>query len=97
MPSAGKTLSFLLRRRIIRPPPILLKYAGVKTWSAFARGAAVRSIQETNGSFLIAGYRTRHKEYWEKDPGQKTSFPSATTVHEVVERIIAILQDAARK
>jgi hypothetical protein len=29
------------------PPPILLKYAGVKTWAAFARGAAVWSIQET--------------------------------------------------
>jgi len=75
----------------------LLKYAGVKTWSAFALGAAVWSIQETNGRFLIAGYRTHHKGYWEKDPGQKTSFPSRTTVHDVVERMIAILQDAAQK
>jgi hypothetical protein len=79
------------------PPPILLKYAGVKTWSAFARSAAVWSIQETDGSFLIAGYRIHHKGYWEKDPGQKTSFPSGTTVHGVVKRMIAILQEAARK
>jgi hypothetical protein len=39
------------------PPPILLKYAGVKTWSAFARNAAVWSIQETDGNFLISGHR----------------------------------------
>ena len=39
------------------PPPVLLKYAGVKTWSAFARSAAVWSIQETDGNFLISGHR----------------------------------------
>src|ERR1700751_4039882 len=39
------------------PPPVLLKYAGVKTWSAFARGAATWSIDETDGKFQIIGYR----------------------------------------
>jgi hypothetical protein len=39
------------------PPPVLLKYAGVKTWSAFARNAAVWSIEETDVNFLIVGYR----------------------------------------
>jgi hypothetical protein len=77
------------------PPPILLKYAGVKSWSAFARNAAVWSIQETNGNFLISGHRTHHKGYWEEDPDQKTSFPPGSTVHDVVERMIAILQEAA--
>jgi hypothetical protein len=79
------------------PPPILLKYAGVKTWAAFARGAAVWSIQETDGNFLIAGYQSHRKGYWEKDRRQETSFPPGSTVHDVVERMIAILQGAAQK
>jgi hypothetical protein len=79
------------------PPPILLKYAGVKSWSAFARGAAVWSIEETDGNFFVAGYQTHHKGYWEEDPHQKTGFAPGSTLHEVVERVIAILQDAAQK
>jgi hypothetical protein len=79
------------------PPPILLEYAGVKTWSAFARSAAVWSIQETDGNFLIAGYQTHRKGYWEEDPDQKTSFPPGSTVHDVVEPMIAILQGAGQK
>jgi len=79
------------------PPPVLLKYAGVKTWSAFARDASVWSIEEIDGDYLIAGYRTHHKGYWEEDPNQKTNFPPGTAVGDVIDRIIAILQDAARK
>ena len=79
------------------PPPVLLKYAGVKTWSAFARNAAVWSIEETDGNFLIVGYRTHRKGYWEEDARQKTSFPLGSTVHDTVERMIAILQGAAQK
>jgi hypothetical protein len=78
------------------PPPILLKYAGVKTWSAFARNASVWSIEETDGSHEIVGYRTHPKGYWEQDPAQRTVFPAGSTIDEVVERMIAILQDAAR-
>src|ERR1700761_6481684 len=37
------------------PPPVLLKYAGVKTWSNFARGASVWSIEEIEGSYRIVG------------------------------------------
>jgi hypothetical protein len=79
------------------PPPVLLKYAGVKTWSAFARNAAVWSIEETDVNFLIVGYRTHRKGYWEEDARQKTSFPLGSTVHDIVERMIAILQGAAQK
>ena len=77
------------------PPPVLLKYAGVKTWSAFARGAAVWSIEETDGNFLIVGYRTIAKDIGRKTV--KDQLSTGSTVHEVVERMIAILQDAARK
>jgi hypothetical protein len=75
------------------PPPVLLKYAGVKTWSAFARGAAVWSIEETGGNYQIVGYRTHRNGYWEKDPDQKIELPPGSTVDQVIDRMIAILQE----
>ena len=79
------------------PAPILLKYAGVRSWSAFARDASLWSIEEEGGVFQIVGYRKHLKGYWEQDPGQKTHFPAGSTVDEVVDRMIVILRDAARK
>jgi hypothetical protein len=79
------------------PPPVLLKYSGAKTWSAFARGASTWSIKEKDGDYEIAGYRTHAKGYWEEDPEQKINFPPGSTVDQVINRMITILQDAARK
>jgi hypothetical protein len=79
------------------PPPVLLKYAGVKTWSAFTRGASGWSIEEKDGEHQIVGHRTHRDGYWVEDSDQKTDFPPDTTVDEVVARMIAILQDAAGK
>jgi hypothetical protein len=77
------------------PPPVLLKYAGVKTWSAFARGTSIWSIEEEHGKYQIVGYRTHAKGYWVEDPEQIVKFPAETTVKSVIDRMIAILQDAA--
>jgi hypothetical protein len=77
------------------PPPVLLKYAGVKTWSAFSRGTSVWSINEKDGAYQIIGYRTHAKGYWAEDTDQIMDFPPGTTIDDVIERMIAILQDAA--
>lgn len=79
------------------PPPVLLKYAGVKTWSAFARGAAQWSIKEKDERYQIVGHRTHRDGYWVEDSDQTTDFPPGATVDDVVERMITILQGAARK
>ncbi len=78
------------------PPPVVLKYAGVKSWSAFARNASSWSIKEKSGSYQIVGYRT-HSDgyYWVEDSNQKIEFPLGTVVDAVVDRLIAILQNAA--
>ena len=78
------------------PPPVLLKYAGAKTWSAFVRGASTWSLKERAGAYEIVGYRTHRQGYWEEDPDQKIEFPPGSTVDQVIDRMIAILQDAAR-
>lgn len=79
------------------PRPVLLKYSGAKTWSAFARGASQWSIKERDGKYQIVGYRTHRDGYWVEDPDQKTDFPLDATADDVVERMIAILQDVAQK
>ena len=78
------------------PPPVLLKYTGAKTWSAFARGASHWHILDKDGKYQIAGHLV-HDGYWKEDPSQKKELPSGSTVKDVVDRMIAILQDAGQK
>ena len=79
------------------PPPVLLKYTGAKTWSAFKRGASTWSIKENDENYQIVGYRTHRDGYWQEDPDQKIDFPPGSAVDEVIDRMITILQDATRK
>lgn len=78
------------------PQPVVVKYAGVKSWSAFARGTLPWGIDETNGNFQIIGYR-RHPDGWREDPEQKVDLPVGSTVDDAIDRMIVILQDASRK
>jgi hypothetical protein len=79
------------------PPPAVLKYAGVKSWSTFERGTSAWAIEQTDGAYQIVGHRRHAKKgYWEQDPQQKLKFPPGTSVEAVIDRMIAILQDAAR-
>jgi len=78
-------------------PPVVIKYAGVKNWSAFARGASPWNIREENRIYQIVGFRMHPKKYWEEDPKQTIEFPPGTNVDDVIARMIAILQDAASR
>jgi hypothetical protein len=80
-----------------RAAPILLKYAGVRSWSTFFRSASQWSIEEENGAYQIVGYRKHPDGYWQEDSSQKNEFPPGTTVEDVVDRTIVILQHAARQ
>ena len=79
------------------PAPAVLKYAGVKSWAAFAREATSWSIQEESGLYQIVGFRKHPKGYWEEDPNQKIELPPGSKVDDVINRMIVILQDTARK
>jgi hypothetical protein len=83
--------------RASQPPPILLKYAGVKTWSSFMHGASTWSIKDKDGKYQIVGYRAHPDGYWVEDPTQKVDFAPDSTIDEVIDRMIAILQATARK
>ena len=83
-------------RRSEWPPPVVLKYAGVKSWSAFERGMRLWSIIQKDGIFQIVEQKKQPDGMWRDDPAQTTAFPSASSADDVIERMIAILQDAAR-
>jgi hypothetical protein len=76
---------------------ILLKYTGDKSWAALMRNAYDWSIKKKDGKYKIAGYRVHEKGYWEQDPEQTIEFPPEATGDDVVERMIAILQNAAKE
>ena len=78
------------------PPPVVVKYAGVKSWAAFARGALPWSIEEENGIFQIIG-RRRTQDGWVEDPDQTITFSPGTMQDQVIDHMIAILQETARK
>jgi hypothetical protein len=92
----GNPVAPILRRSEI-PPPVLLKYAGVKSWSAFERGMLFWDIKENNGAFRIASQRKQPDGMWRDHPEQIISFPAGATADDVIERRIAILQGAVRK
>ena len=83
--------------KALRAPPLILKYAGVKSWSAFYRNASTWSISEDDGVYSILNYRKHLKGSWREDPAQEIQFPVGTTMDDVVDRMISILQDTARQ
>lgn len=83
----------LLRREW--PPPVVLKYAGVKSWSAFERGMQLWSMEEKDGFYQIAGNTKQPNGLWKEDPAQTIDFPPGTSADEVIDRMVAIVQAAA--
>jgi hypothetical protein len=83
--------------KALRRPPAILKYAGVRSWSAFFSNASTWSILEDHGVYRIHGFRKHPKGYWQPDLTEEIQFPAGTTVDDVVDRMVAILQEAARK
>ena len=83
--------------RANHPPPVFLKYAGVKTWDAFARGTSVWQIEEKNGVFQIMPTQKSAQGGWVVNRAAIKTLPVGSTVDDVVERMVAVLQDAAQQ
>jgi len=84
-------------RRSEYPPPILLKYAGVKTWSAFDNGTSLWTISEVGGHFVIVAYRKLPTGESVQNKGETIEFPVGSSVDAAVDRMIEILQHAAQR
>jgi hypothetical protein len=77
------------------PPPILPKYAGVKTSAAFDRGASTWNIRDDDEKYKIVGYWRHPDGYRVEDHAQTIEFSPGTSIDIVIDRMIAILQEAA--
>lgn len=96
--TARKNVAVLPHRKGTKwPPPLMPKYAGLKSWSAFARSASTWNIVDNEGRYQIVGHRMHPDGYWVEDPNQKIVFPPGASLDDVIDRMIAILQDAARQ
>jgi hypothetical protein len=79
------------------PPPVVLKYAGVKSWSAFERGMKLWDTEKKEDRFQITRQKKQTDGMWKDDPEQTVSFPSNALIDEVVARLVTILQEAERE
>ena len=77
------------------PKPIMPNYAGVKSWSAFARGTKPWGIALREGIHSIEAWRPSPPRGWEPDKARSIAFPHGTEVDQVIDRLIAILREAA--
>jgi hypothetical protein len=84
------------RPRANQPPPVVLKYAGVKAWGAFARGTSTWQVEETDGVFRIMPTQESARGGWVVNRAAIETLPSGSTIDDLVERVVTILQDAAR-
>jgi hypothetical protein len=91
----GNPIVPMLPRREI-PPPVLLKYAGVKSWSEFERGMKFWNIKDSDGVFQISGQAKQPEGYWKPDPKQTITFPQGAAIDDIIDRIVALLRDAAQ-
>jgi hypothetical protein len=78
-------------------PSILAKYAGVKSWGAFAQNASLWVIEATDGIFRIQPNIRDNNASFTIDKNATETMPAGSTVDDLIERMIAILQEAASK
>jgi hypothetical protein len=76
------------------PKPVVLKYAKVKTSSAFERGCSNWTIEETDGLYQIKRGRKRADRGWEDDPAQIETLPPGTGIDEIAQRAAVAMKSA---
>ncbi len=60
------------------------------------RGEIERLLESEDDIFRIAGQKRQPDRNWKDDPEQTITFPPGSTTDQVIDRMIEILQDAAR-
>lgn len=79
------------------PAPVLLKYAGVKTWSVFERGMSFWGMEQKKDIWRIIGKQEKSDGTTIDDPQQTISFAPGASVAQVIDCMVAILQHEAKE
>ncbi len=77
------------------PEPVVLKYAGMKSWRAFENGASNWTIVQKDGIYEIKPGRKRLDKGWEDDPAKVESLPRGVRLDEVAQRVAILIQERA--
>jgi hypothetical protein len=75
------------------PKPVVLKYAKLKTWSAFEKGCLNWTIVE-NCAYQLKRGRKRPDRGWEDDPSHIEVLPAGVGIDGVAERAASSVQAA---
>jgi hypothetical protein len=78
-------------------PPVVLKHAGVRSWSAFERETFGWAIEDDPGVWQITAYRRRADRGMEEDPNRITRMPPGSGLDALCDRLIAMVQAKARE
>ncbi len=79
-------------RREHFPRDVMLRYCGMRSWSAFERTAHLWPISGNADSYVICPWR-RSEEYrggWEEDHERKTVIPASASLEDVVGQAAAL-------
>ncbi len=76
------------------PKPVVLKYATVKSWSAFEKGCLNWTIVEKDNVYRVIQGRKRPDRGWEDDPERIEALPPGTSIDEVAQRVASSVQAA---
>lgn len=74
------------------PRPVVLKYAKAKSWSTFERNAALWSISEEGGEFVIGPDARAEDRGWVRDPTRLERIPGTVPLESVVRRLVVLMQ-----
>jgi hypothetical protein len=77
-------------------PPILCKYAGVKSWNTFARNASLWIMDDTNGILRVIPNSRGSDGAFTPDERAVETLPEGSTVDNLIDRMIDILQEATQ-
>jgi hypothetical protein len=78
------------------PKPVILRHAGVKSWSTFEKSATYWEILETDGGYRIGPGKRSAAGGWEEDPERGEFLPPGTTVDIVAQRVATLLAATSR-
>lgn len=77
------------------PQWVVLKHAKVRSMSAFERSALHWDIEQDEEGVKIIYMKPSAPRGWVRDPDQTIAYPPGTQLDDVIDRMIAILQEAA--
>lgn len=77
-------------------PPVVLPYAGVKSWKTFEKGAQTWSVDVEAKHIVIRPQRTHEEGGWVDDEDKLEYFPPDTPFEKIAQRVAQLVQLAMK-